>query len=517
MYWIASRLAAGFAISAAIATIMAAGMAALSQAAQAQPAPPPPLIIPKVELSEEETPPAPKARPVEKVEVTPPALLQLQQKLRDHPGQRRAGQRVCEAEWSVLLGKSNYLPRLNATLSGGNKWIDQTSGADEFGGSRSTEYDGRGLNATLTLRQHLYDWGRTASVINSYRQDRHIAEIERQNTLNEQLAGLLRMALQYVLQVRLVDHFADVKNLTDRDVTSMEQRFKAGAARLAEMRQARLVGLEIDSRLTQAERQRDLVVQAMKTQFGVTPQQATAYVDGFLAQRPDVPELVAGAASPRGRLIRHNIDKSKAEYERLRAERLPSFTGVVTARGWDVGQKHRCNDLVPNGHPDRTGGRFVERRDGTPYYTRGDNCLTYEVSGAVEFSVPLYDGGANAAQRGGINARRIGLEAELAAHQRSHDAESRRLQDQLLDELTQMAEQRQKLEELETQLASERLLSTRTRGNLLNILSLEQRLADERARMISLSLRAEGTRMDALQLSGQLAPIMTISAGEAGC
>ncbi|MGC6534439.1 MAG: HlyD family efflux transporter periplasmic adaptor subunit [Parvibaculales bacterium] len=233
MYWIASRLAAGFAISAAIATIMAAGMAALSQAAQAQPAPPPPLIIPKVELSEEETPPAPKARPVEKVEVTPPALLQLQQKLRDHPGQRRAGQRVCEAEWSVLLGKSNYLPRLNATLSGGNKWIDQTSGADEFGGSRSTEYDGRGLNATLTLRQHLYDWARTASVINSYRQDRHIAEIERQNTLNEQLAGLLRMALQYVLQVRLVHHFADVKNLTDRDVTSMEQRFKAGAARLA--------------------------------------------------------------------------------------------------------------------------------------------------------------------------------------------------------------------------------------------------------------------------------------------
>ena len=91
MYWIASRLAAGFEISAAIATIMAAGMAALSQTAQAQPAPPPPLIIPKVELSEEETPPAPKARPVEKVEVTPPALLQLQQKLRDHPGQRRAG------------------------------------------------------------------------------------------------------------------------------------------------------------------------------------------------------------------------------------------------------------------------------------------------------------------------------------------------------------------------------------------------------------------------------------------
>lgn len=494
---------------------------------QAQPAsqltpPPPPVIIPKVELSEDEKPPAPKARPIEKVDVTPPALLELQQKLRDHPGQRRAGQRVCEAEWGILLGRSNYLPRLNGSLSGGNKWIDQTSGADEYGGSRSSEYDGRGLNATLTMRQHLYDWGRNKAVIHSYRQDRHIAEIERQNTLNEQLATLLRMALQYVLQVRLVDHFADTKQLTDRDVRSMEERFKAGAARLAEMRQARLVGLEIDSRLTQAERQRDLVVQAMKTQFGVNPQQAETYVQGFVSHRPDVPEAVPGLTSPRGRLIRHNIDKSRADYNRLKAERLPAFNGVVTARGWDVGQKHRCNDLVVSGHPDsgssvRVDGQFVRDGDNNILYRRDQNCLSYEVTGAIEFSVPLYDGGANAAQRGGVEARRIGLEAELAAHQRSHDAESRRLQDQLLDELTQLAEQRQKLDELETQIASERLLSTRTRGNLLNILSLEQRLADERARFIGLTLRAEGTRLEALQLAGALAHVMTISAGESGC
>ena len=131
--------------------------------------------------------------------------------------------------------------------------------------------------------------------------------------------------------------------------------------------------------------------------------------------------------------------------------------------------------------------------------------------------MPLYDGGANAAQRGGVSARRIGLEAELAAQERSHNAESRRLQDQLLDELAQLAETKQRLDELETQIASERILSTRTRGNLLNLLSLEQRFADETARFISLTYRAEGTRMEALQLAGQLADTLTITLGESGC
>jgi hypothetical protein len=172
------------------------------------------------------------------LKVTPPHIVDLQEKLRDHPSQQRAEQRVCEAKWNILLGKSNYYPRLNATLSGGSKWIDQSSRADEFGGSNSSEYDGEGLNATLSLRQHIYDWGRNASIITGHRQDRFVAQIERQATLEQQLSSLSSMALDYVLQVRLIDHFMDSQKIIDRDVNSMEQRFKAGAARLAEMRQA---------------------------------------------------------------------------------------------------------------------------------------------------------------------------------------------------------------------------------------------------------------------------------------
>ena len=58
------------------------------QSAMAQDAPPVPDIMPPAaELSAEETPPPPIAAPLESVDVTPPHLIELQQKLRDHPGQ----------------------------------------------------------------------------------------------------------------------------------------------------------------------------------------------------------------------------------------------------------------------------------------------------------------------------------------------------------------------------------------------------------------------------------------------
>lgn len=145
--------------------------------------------------------------PVVKAPVMPPHIADLQRKLRNHPSQQRVEQRVCEAKWGILLGKSSYYPRLDATLSSGSKWIDQTSRADEFGGSNSSEYDGEGVNATLSLRQHIYDWGRNASIISGHREDRFAAQIERSATLEQQLSSVTRLALDYVLQVSLIEHF----------------------------------------------------------------------------------------------------------------------------------------------------------------------------------------------------------------------------------------------------------------------------------------------------------------------
>ena len=185
-------------------------------------------------------------------------------------------------------------------------------------------------------------------------------------TLEEQLATLLQMSLRYVLQVRLVNHFAGAKEIVDRDVESMAARYRAGAARLAEMRQARLTGLEVESRLTQAERQRDLIGEAMNTQFNIRPQDAEELVDSFITSRPDVSPVIDGMDTSQARLIKHNVDKTRAETELLRAERRPVFTGQLAQVSLSAYDVSRYGNL--EGHVQRIAQNTTQEKDAPPYY-----------------------------------------------------------------------------------------------------------------------------------------------------
>jgi len=79
------------------------------QNAVGQEAPPVPDILPPAAaLSEEDTPPPPIATPLQSVEVTPPHLIELQQKLRDHPGQRRAEPRGIRVSEKMRNRASNW-------------------------------------------------------------------------------------------------------------------------------------------------------------------------------------------------------------------------------------------------------------------------------------------------------------------------------------------------------------------------------------------------------------------------
>ena len=131
--------------------------------------------------------------------------------------------------------------------------------------------------------------------------------------------------------------------------------------------------------------------------------------------------------------------------------------------------------------------------------------------------MPLFDGGANAAQRGGIAAQRAGLEAELSAAARRHNAESRRIQDRLLGQLEQLAQGNERIKTLEEQYASEQIVQKTTRADPLGILGLHQRLASAQAQQIGLTMQAELTRLEGLVRSGTLSQILNISLGDSGC
>lgn len=423
-------------------------------------------------------------------------ISDIEQSMRYHPSISSATQDICEAQYSVLLGKTGYYPRINMNLSGGDKWVDETTRVDSQGNSTSSpEYDSRGINATLTLRQPIYDWGRTSSTIRGATEQRGVAVLNRAIRLEEQLAEFYRMAFQYVLQTQLIAHVERVIVDVKEGVETMEARFKAGAARLADVRQAKIYGLEADGLLDQATRDRDAVIRAMDTSFGLKPSDAENAVRAFIAVRPDIPEIISADETFEARLIRRNISRAKAEHRRLQAERLPAFEGVVTARIWDIKDiGTRCQ----NGSSSR-------------------DCSTHEVTGSIEFNMPLFDGGANAAQRGGLNAQRRGLEAELTAAARRHDAESRRVQDRLLGQLQQLSQGAERLTALSEQFESQRLVQERTRADPLSVMSLQQSLSNAQAQQLGLAMQTELTRMEALFRAGRLSQTLNIEIGDSGC
>ena len=95
----------------------------------------------------------PIAAPVTSVTIMPDHLLDVRPKLRDHPGQRRAAQRVCEAH-RVFCSVNRISTRASTQhFRAAQNGLTRPPMPMSFGGSNSPEYDGEGLNATLTLRQ----------------------------------------------------------------------------------------------------------------------------------------------------------------------------------------------------------------------------------------------------------------------------------------------------------------------------------------------------------------------------
>ena len=87
--------------------------------------------------------------------------------LQAQPAYTASVQAFCSRVFGVNVAKSSYFPKLSLSLSSGDKMVDKTTRADEFGGVNSPEYDGKGTDATLVLRQLVYDWGLHRAILKS--------------------------------------------------------------------------------------------------------------------------------------------------------------------------------------------------------------------------------------------------------------------------------------------------------------------------------------------------------------
>ena len=436
-------------------------------------------------------------------------------KLTGHPSLDEARAKICSARHQIGVNRAQYWPQINFALTGGNKLTNKTTRADEFGGSDSPEYDGDGLNATLSVRQKIYDWGSTGARVQMARLERQRAFLERLKVLDNQTAGLLRAALEYVSRDTAVALMQAELATLEKTILSAEARFKAGAGRLSEMREAQIVRLENQSAIDMAAQRRRQSQQVLKAEFGITPEQARQFVDEFLAKRALNPETVPPEATIDGRIIGLDIRIASFEYKNLRAQKRPKIDGVLTGRAWDVTEKNQCGDTIYRGDPDYADAR--SRGFGVRGRSRYTNCHSHEITGAVELNMPIFDGGANKAQRDDIQARRRGLEARRLAHARTHESESAFLRAQMQEYINRLADMRAQTEKMQGQLDSLMALQGKSQNNPVAVARVQSRLLQSRAEVVVLSYQIESIRLELLLRANALAATLGIEPQSTGC
>ena len=436
-------------------------------------------------------------------------LAKLQEIISTHPGVSKAQQDFCEAGFSIMQEKTAYYPKLNMSLSGGDKMVDKTTRGDEFGGNSAPEHDGKGLNVSLTLNQQLYDWGRTSAAVNKASLNREAVNLQGIRAFDEKLFEFYKAALVYERESRVLDLYAASAKAIEKQIMAIEKRFESGAGRISEVRAAQIIGLDVETKTQSTENRQVIAERNLVNNYEVDGAFGRAAIRDFMARRDEAIDTVEVEQNLEWRIREADLRAAGYDYKRLNASRLPVISGVLVGQAWDVEDKKSCGDVLTRSHPD------AAYYNGA--YRRYSNCNTYELAGRVEMTMPLFDGGLNRAQRAQVKAQRRSIEADMSAIERTHRADSLRVQQVLRDTLMKLASQQRKIVEIKQQLESERRVQGQTRVDPLMLASLAFDLARAEEELIGLETDAEFSRLEALRISNRLGEVLGLTWERSGC
>lgn len=433
----------------------------------------------------------------------------LQDMVGQHPSIGQARQDYCVAVYAEMQERTAYYPRLDAAVSGGNKLVDKTTRGDEFGGTSAPEYDGKGVNFSLTLNQQIYDWGKTGAAIDKSRALREAAQLEGLVAQETQLYNFFKLAIHLSREDRLTKSYEKSVVPIQKEIAALEARFKAGAGRISDVRAVRIIGLDIETLVQSAINKRTIVARNILHQFEVDEPFVNDALHIFRQSLGNDQIVVDVRETLQWRIKDADLRAATHDFKRLSADRFPVIKGVLQGQAWDVTEENTCGDVLASTHPDAA---FYNGK-----YRRYENCNTYELTGRLELSMPLYDGGLNRAQKSKISAQRRSIEAEIRALERTHISDTQRVQETLRDALMRRAQQNAKVEDLRMQLESEAHVQGKTRSDPLQLAGLLLRFAQTQADLITVESEVELARLEAFFIAHRLTEKLGLIWETSGC
>ena len=396
------------------------------------------------------------------VSVTASDLVNI---LRSHPSYIASVEAFCTRVFGVNVSKSTYFPKLSLSLSSGDKMVDKTTRSDEFGGVNSPEYDGKGTDATLVLRQLVYDWGVTPRDIKISSGKALRANLERYQVLNTVLSQMLQLVFDYDRFAYSVSRFEELVTLTDELVKNAETKYKRGSGTLTEVKELRLHMLERETRLKSASLDLGLAEKNLTKVYGIGVDLASGVKAHYLQHRPEFPKTGDFTKSLAYRLNLRDINNAQIELAKITRSRFPKIEAEITGRAWDLQEEQDCGDVI--------GISSL----GSPQRILND-CTSSEVTGRLLLTMPLYDGGEKTNQHRVVRSELKQFRAKQNASRRDYDRQSAEYIRQIADFARRDSELTDQREALVSRISDLQRLQSLTQADIALISTLIARQID---------------------------------------
>lgn len=434
----------------------------------------------------------------------PMAADQLTELMRVHPNQVASQEAVCESLVGVDVARTRYYPKITGSLNSGDKMVDKTTRSDEFGGTNSPEYDGEGVNLSISVRQMIYDWGATRNAIKVEHQRVDKANLQLRTVAGQTLFSIMESVFNLEAKLRGVEISEQALNRLSFLLDTTERKFKAGAGTLTEVREITLSKMQRETRLSTLRLEVKNLIDTLANQYGLDVDQAAALRAAFIAARADLPVMPEARETVDYRQNYHDQMIAKLEHQRLLGERWPKIDAELVGRAWDVQESDSCGKII---------GTDVF---GSPQRLR-DKCNAYEVTGNLNFTVPLFDGGENKNRRKIFQSQARRFEYTEQSILRDHSGKTSALTQQYADLKARLADYDQQIGTLKARLEDLSKIQEQTQSNVPVLASMVSNYADLLEQKEGTRISLELVRARIYDLSDQLLDVMNINLGLPPC
>jgi outer membrane protein TolC len=430
-----------------------------------------------------------------------------------HPQVAEANARVCQAVHRLGLNRAEARPQLGLSISGGRQILERVKGQngrpdrrgrsesgksfsqrdddvdvdDEASGAHRRDYAHRArdhiYDGTLSVRYNLVDWGQSRNAIEAQRLRHQVARIDAENILAERSFQLLTLALRLALFDRVVQTQLATTAVIGAEVTSIEARVAAGAGRLAELREAKLLLLDSEIDINRVSAQRDQVLERLAFDYNLGADDAAHLLDVYTRNRPEPLIYLDSAEISRVRALRLQITATEHEERQIKGARYMQVDGVLDGTVFDL----------------------------------ADYEDEYEMVGRLEFRMPLYDGGTARARLRETAWRGRELKSSVQTQQRAHSSESELVALQFHQLAREIGEETARLAALESRRESVQARQGQTIVSPLELANLQMQIGRTEARLIELQMEQEQVRGRALFLAEELTSVLRLNLGDNGC